>query len=202
MDLWKHFDGQRYEVLGLSITDPDTIKQTKNVIISCILLTLVFVFTAIVEVANGATITSSVFGFFSSASAPAFGYLGARRGSATFMSMFIALMILNAGLAFTLVVTILSIRQAVRNLVWAYFALWLVAGLLSIWAAFNANKLFAKLLQGEQIIESNQAADGALPQIDTQLPVFEEVGRKRIFSDISDTELGMVRPTPAATTKE
>jgi len=182
MDLLRHFDGQRYEVLGLTMSDPDTIRQTRNVVLSCILLTVVFVFTAFVEIANGATIASSVFGFSSSASAPAFGYLGARRGSATFMSMFIALMILNAGLAFTLVVAILSIRQSVRFLVWIYFLLWLCAGILSVWAAFNANKLFAKLLQGEQIIEAAEG-DVNLPEIDTQLPVFDEPGRKRIFSD-------------------
>jgi len=201
MDLWKHVDGQRYEVLGLAMTDPDTIKQTRNVILSCILLAIVFILTGIVEIANGATVFSSVFGMLSSCSAPAFGYLGARRGSATFMSMFIALMILNAGLSFTLVVTILMIKVPFRFLVWIYFALWFVAGILSVWAAFNANKLFAKLLQGEQIIEANEG-DVNLPEIDTQLPVFEEVGRKRIFSEtISDIELG-AKKTFTETTKE
>ena len=189
MDLWKHFEGQRYEVLGLTMSDPDTIRQTRNVILSCFLLTSVYVLTAIVDVANGATVASSIFGLLTSSSAPAFGYLGARRGSATFMSMFIALMILNAGLAFTLAVTILSIRQQLQTLIWIYFCLWVCAGILSVWAAYNGNKLFAKLLQGEQIIESNDREIG-LPEIDTQLPVFEEVGKKRIFNESLDPEIG------------
>ena len=80
-----------------------------------------------------------------------------------------------------------SIIWNLRNTV--YVLLWVACGGFSAWAAFNGNKLFAKLLQGEQIIENADPEIG-LPEIDTQLPVFDAtdaaIGRKRLFSDVDE----------------
>jgi hypothetical protein len=193
MDLWTNYQGQRYHVLGLTISDPDLIKRTKNVVIACAAVAVISVLTCVLEfrmrdsMATG--ILQVILGLLSSLSAPAFGYLGARRGSATLMCLFVSLMVVLAGMAVTIMLAVLvhfsSIQWSLRNTV--YVLLWFACGGFSAWAAFNGNKLFAKLLQGEQIIENSDPEMG-LPEIDTRLPVFESVPLGRSLHD-DDEEL-------------
>lgn len=153
---------------------------------------------------NKATgILQVILGLLSSLSAPAFGYLGARRGSATLMCLFVSLMVVLAGMSVTIMLAVLvnftAIQWNLRNTV--YVLLWVACGAFSAWAALNGNQLFAKLLQGEQIIETTDPEIG-LPEIDTRLPVFApEIGRAHVLHD-DDEELKAMPPRRNSTTKE
>ena len=189
MDLWTNYQGQRYHVLGLTISDPDLIKRTKNVIVACSAVAVTSVLTTLIEFSlrdnQAVSIFQVIIGLMSSLSAPAFGYFGARKGSATLMCLFVSLMVVLTGIAVTIMMAVFA---SFRTIPWTltiaiYVLLWAASGVFSAWAAFNGNKLFAKLLQGEQIIENSDPEIG-LPEIDTQLPVFDtEIGRKRLYSD-------------------
>jgi hypothetical protein len=203
MDLWTNFEGQRYHVLGLTISDPDLIKRTKNVVIACAALAVISVLTCLIEFKvrnkNTSAFVQVVLGLISSLSAPAFGYLGARRGSATLMCLFVALMAVLVGVSVTFILGVLTVLTTFDwTLLTAFYALlWVACGFFSAWAAYNGNKLFAKLLQGEQIIEQTDPEIG-LPEIDTQLPVFETanetvIGRKRRHS--FDENIHELKPT-------
>jgi hypothetical protein len=211
MDLWTNYQGQRYHVLGLTISDPDLIKRTKNVIVACAAVAVISVLTTLLEFkmrdSKTAGVLQVVMGLFSSLSAPAFGYFGARRGSATLMCLFVSLMVVLAGISATIMLAVISswnyIMWNLRNTV--YVLLWVLCGAFSAWAAFNGNKLFAKLLQGEQIIENADPEIG-LPEIDTQLPVFDAptgLGKRRVRDDDVDenfhqdeVELKPIPPLP------
>ena len=192
MDLWTNYQGQRYHLLGLTISDPEVIKRTKNVIVACAAVAVLSMLTCLIEFSmldsQATGILQVILGLSSSLSAPAFGYFGARRGSATLMCLFVSLMVVLVGMSATIMLAVLvsfsSIIWNFRNTV--YVLLWMACGGFSAWAAFNGNKLFAKLLQGEQIIENSDPEIG-LPEIDTQLPVFDStIPRQRIGSDVDE----------------
>lgn len=211
MDLWTNYQGQRYHVMGLTISDPDLIKRTKNVVIACAAVAVISVLTCLIEFrmrdSKATGILQVILSLLSSLSAPAFGYLGARRGSATLMCLFVSLMVVLAGMSATIMLAVAvnfsSIQWNLRNTVYVF--LWILSGGFSAWAAFNGNKLFAKLLQGEQIIENADPEIG-LPEIDTRLPVFDSIGRPRVLLDDEDEELkdmnAATRRTSNAATKE
>jgi hypothetical protein len=199
MDLWRHHAGQKYSVLGLTISDPELIRRTKNVVIASFALSVLSILTCILEIQatharSDGRVAQALLGLISSLTAPAFGYLGARRGSATLMCMFVALMVVTAGTAGTFVVALIANIGTIPFswlLVW-YSFLWIFSGIFSAWAAFNGNKLFAKLLEGEQIVDGTPQPgfvdqETVLPEIDTQLPNVNDIGRKRIFSDFDES---------------
>jgi hypothetical protein len=198
MDLLRNHGGQKYSVLGLTIVEPELIKRTKNVILSCLALTLISLFVCLIEMraarqqssSSSSYVVQPLLGLLSSLTAPAFGYFGARRGSATLMCMFVSLMVVNAGLSITFVLAVIFTLGIPMDsfMNFSYFLLWVLSSGLSIWAAYNGNKMFSKLLQGEQIIEEQKDPEMALPEIDTQLPVIHELGRKRIFSDLDEDQ--------------
>lgn len=187
MDLWTHFKGQKYHVMGLTITDPEMVRRSRNVTVSCVALALIFLATSVIEYTANNQIVPTLLGLGSSLAAPAFGYLGARRGSATLMSLFIALMIVNALISGMFVVALLTMapNSNWRAVLVVYALLWVSGGSLSAWAAYNGNKFFVKLIEGEQVVDNEMGA----ATIDSELPVFEEVGRKRIFGDLPGESL-------------
>jgi hypothetical protein len=129
----------------------------------------------------GTTILSLLFNL----SIPAFGYLGARDGSATLMCIFVGLMMLNAANAVAVLAMVayavasgMPQRQAdgtyedfhMTATIWVQVILILGWAIMAIIAAYHSNKLCSKLSQGEAIAERyNDDPEIGLPEIDTKL---------------------------------
>ena len=168
--------------MGLTFSDPEAISSSKSVTLCCVALTLIFILTSTIEVIVGHRLLPALLGLASSLGAPAFGWLGARRGSATFMSVFVALMIVNAVISvmFVLAIIVIGPNKEWGGIVYLYLALWVAGGGLSIIAARSGQGLLKKLMQGEKVVDAEAVED----DIDAQLPTFSldgAVGRKRIF---------------------
>ncbi len=157
--LWTEYEGERYHVLGIAITDPELVGRTKRVIRCCIgLLGVLIVRTIILLMINepvGTTLLSLLF----NVSIPAFGYLGARDGSSSLMCIFVALMILNAANAIAVLFMVgyaclTGLPQKRTDGTYQEFqmtpSMWIQVFLIFAWAlmaliaSFHANKLFNK----------------------------------------------------------
>lgn len=187
--LWTEYEGERYHVLGIAITDPELVGRTKRVIRCCIgLMGVLIIRTVILLMINepvGTTLLSLLF----NVSIPAFGYLGARDGSSSLMCIFVALMILNAANAIAVlfmvgyaVLTGLPQKRAdgtfqafeMTPSMWVQVFLIFAWALMALIAAYHANKLFNKLATGEAVAERyNDDPEIGLPEIDTKLEEIE-----------------------------
>ena len=189
MDLFRQKAGQQYSVLGLNISDPEMMRHTTSVILSCGILCIIAILTCIVEITQAlryssysGALTNSILGLISSLGAPAFGYMGVIKGSASFMCMFVALMMVNCAISVTFIIALLTVIQTpTKYIEWSYLflsylALILFSGAVSLFAAYHGNILFRKLFQGEQILEGDKK--------DTELG--SDVGKKRVFTDFDE----------------
>jgi len=130
-------------------------------------------------------IATTVLSLLFNLSIPAFGYLGARDGSATLMCIFVALMTLNAANAIAVLAMVayavyaeIPQRQSdgsyapfrMTATIWVQVVLILGWAIMAIIAAYHSNKLCSKLSQGEAIAERyNDDPEIGLPEIDTKL---------------------------------
>lgn len=187
--LWTEHRGQRYHVLGIELTDPGHVFQTKRVIHCCIGLMVVLAIRTflllIIGESLGATLLSLVFNI----SIPAFGYLGARDGNSSLMCVFVALMLLNAAnalaiLAMVAYASLTGLPQVDQSGEVHPFhltvSMWIQVVLISAWAfmalvaAYHANNLFKSLSEEDQRAEAHRKdPEAGLPPMETQLEEIE-----------------------------
>jgi hypothetical protein len=187
--LWTEYEGERYHVLGIAITDPELVSRTKRVIRCCLGLLVVLIVRTVILLLLDEPIATTALSLLFNLSIPAFGYLGARDGSSTLMCIFVALMFLNAanalavlGMVAFAVIAQLPQRDSegtyhpfiMTTSIWLQVILILAWAVMALVAAYHSNKLLSKLSQGEAIAEVyNDDPEIGLPEIDTKLDLSE-----------------------------
>ena len=195
--LWTEYEGERYHVLGIAITDPELVSRTKRVIRCCLGLLVVLIVRTVILLLLDEPIATTVLSLLFNLSIPAFGYLGARDGSSTLMCIFVALMFLNAanalavlGMVAFAVIAQLPQRDSdgsyhpfiMTTSIWLQVILILAWAIMALVAAYHSNKLLSKLSQGEAIAEVyNDDPEIGLPEIDTKLDMNDEASGAAAF---------------------
>ena len=195
--LWTEYEGERYHVLGIAITDPDLVSRTKRVIRCCLGLVVVLIVRTVILLLLDEPIATTVLSLVFNLSMPAFGYLGARDASSTLMCIFVALMLLNAtnalvvlGMVAFAVIARIPQRDSdgsyhpfiMTTSIWLQVLLILAWAIMALVAAYHSNKLLSKLSQGEAIAEVyNDDPEIGLPEIDTKLDMNDDNGGVAAF---------------------